>query len=94
MISFLFSEFTPILNLENNLEIKIVCIGDSFTDGFGIDGSYRKFLYNGLTKKGYNINMVGSKNGGGTTYIDKQSGEVFGYDDGNTGYSNFYYKIL
>ena len=92
LLSFLFSEFTSILNTENNPEIKIMCIGDSITDGFGIDGSYRKFLYNGLTKKGYNINMVGSKNGGGTTYTDEETGEVFEYDDDNTGYSTFTIK--
>ena len=92
LLFFLFSEFTPILILENNPEIKIMCIGGSITDGFGIDGSYRKFSHNGLTKKGYNINMVGSKNGGGTTYIDEESGEVFVYDDDNTGYSTFTIK--
>lgn len=92
LLSFLFSEFTPILNLENNPDIKIMCIGDSITDGFGINGSYRKFLYNGLTKKGYNINMAGSKNGGDTTYTDEESGEDFGYDDDNTGYSTFTIK--
>ena len=72
LLSFLFSKFTSILNSENNPEIKIMCIGDSITDGFGIEGSYRKFLYNGLTKKGYNINMIGSKNGGGSTTLMKK----------------------
>ena len=92
LLSFLFSKFTSILNSENNPEIKIMCIGDSITDGFGIEGSYRKFLYNGLTKKGYNINMIGSKNGGGSTYTDEEAGEVFLYDDDNTGYSTFTIK--
>lgn len=91
-LSLLFSEFTLILNSENNQEIKIMCVGDSITDGFGIEGSYRKFLYNELIKKGYNINMIGSKNGGGTTYIDEKTGETFEYDDDNTGYSTFTIK--
>ncbi|HAE51689.1 MAG TPA: hypothetical protein DCG30_00340 [Ruminococcus sp.] len=72
-------------------EIKIMCIGDSITDGYGIAGSYRKFLYNGLTEKGYNIDMIGSKTGWSTTYTG-ENGESFDYDDDNTGYSGYAVK--
>ena len=41
--------------------IKIMCMGDSITFGSGMPGSYRKFLYNNLIKKGYNIKMVWAK---------------------------------
>ena len=73
-------------------KIKIMCIGDSITDGYGIAGSYRKFLYHNLTEKGYNIDMVGSKTGWSTTYTDEETGESFEYDDDNTGYSGYSIK--
>ena len=72
--------------------IKIMWIGDSITDGFGNPGSYRKFLYNGLTQKGYSIDMVGSKAGWSTTYTDETTGESFEYDDDNVGYSAYAIK--
>ena len=77
---------------ENDQKIKIMCIGDSITDGYGTPGSYRKFLYYGLTKKGYSIDMIGSKSGWSTTYTDETSGESFNYDDDNTGYSGYTIK--
>ncbi|MBR6069174.1 MAG: hypothetical protein IKP78_01080 [Ruminococcus sp.] len=75
--------------------IKIMCIGDSITDGYVPDyaGSYRKFLYHGLTEKGYNIDMVGSKDGGyAPTYTDSATGESFEFDNENTGYSGYSIK--
>ena len=80
------------LKLENESPLKIMCVGDSITDGFGIPGSYRKFLYNGLVKKGYTIDMVGSKSGSIAKYVNETSGESFDYDDDNTGYSTFTIK--
>ena len=77
---------------DNENPIKIMCVGDSITDGYGVPGSYRKFLYNGLTKKGYKIDMVGSKKGYSTTYTNETTGETFEYDDDNTGYSTFTIK--
>ena len=61
-----------------------MCIGDSITDGVRIPGSYRKFFYNGLTKKGYRIKMIGSKSGKRNKYKDKSTGKTFLYDDNNT----------
>ena len=72
--------------------IKIMCIGDSITDGYTNDyvGSYRKFIYHDLTEMGYNIDMVGSKGNGWTpTYIDNETGESFEFDNDNTGYSGY-----
>ncbi|MBO4878016.1 MAG: hypothetical protein J5501_08425 [Ruminococcus sp.] len=70
--------------------IKIMCIGDSITDGYGVAGSYRKFIYHELTKKGYSIDMVGTKSGDVISeYTDEETGETFTYDDGNTGYSGY-----
>ena len=73
--------------------IKIMAIGDSITDGYGVTGSYRKYLYNELTKKGYNIDMVGSKgNDMKIEFSDAETGESFTYDDDNTGYSGYTIK--
>lgn len=73
--------------------IKIMCIGDSITDGYFPEyaGSYRKFIYRDLTGWGqYNIDMVGTKDGGYTpTYTDELTGEVFEYDNENVGYSGY-----
>ena len=67
-----------------------MAIGDSITDGYGVDGSYRKFLYNGLAKNGIKADMVGSKGGGMTAeYTDDKTGESFSYDNDNTGYSGY-----
>ena len=75
--------------------IKIMCIGDSITDGYVPEyaGSYRKFIYRGLTEKGYSIDMVGSKDGGYIpTYTDNATGESFEFDNENTGYSGYSIK--
>lgn len=73
--------------------IKIMAIGDSITDGYGVSGSYRKYLYNELVKKGYNIDMVGSKgNDQMIEFYDSETGEGFSYDDDNTGYSGYAIK--
>ncbi|MCM1529689.1 MAG: GDSL-type esterase/lipase family protein [Alistipes sp.] len=73
--------------------IKIMCIGDSITDGYTNDyvGSYRKFIYHNLTEKGYSIDMVGSKSSGGWTpeYTDSATGESFSFDNDYTGYSGY-----
>jgi hypothetical protein len=64
-----FNIFQP--NVINQNTIKIMCIGDSITDDFLVNGSYRKFLYNGLIKKGFNIDMVGTKEGRSKIYTAK-----------------------
>lgn len=70
--------------------LKIMCIGDSITDGYGTEGSYRKFLYHNLTSNGYKIDMVGMKDGGYTpSYTDEDTGETFTYDNENAGYSGY-----
>ncbi len=80
-------------NVRADSTVKIMCIGDSITDGYGINGSYRKFLYNNLTEMGYTIDMVGAKGGGWTpTYTDEDTGVTFSYDDENTGYSGYAIK--
>ncbi|MDE7105524.1 MAG: hypothetical protein K2O36_06555, partial [Ruminococcus sp.] len=79
------------INAEDDT-IKIMCIGDSITDGYTYEyvGSYRKFIYHNLTEEGYNIDMVGSKGDGWTpTYIDSETGESFEFDNDNTGYSGY-----
>ena len=87
-----FSIKSPFIKMGNNEPIKIMCVGDSITDGYGIPGSYRKFLYHGLTQKGYNIDMIGSKSGGVAKYTDETTGESWEYDDDNTGYSTYTIK--
>lgn len=72
--------------------IKIMCIGDSITDGYTSDyvGSYRKFIYHNLTEMGYNVDMVGSKDSGWTpAYTDEGTGETWEFDNENTGYSGY-----
>lgn len=74
--------------------IKIMCIGDSITDGYTYDyvGSYRKFIYHNLTEMGYNIDMVGSKDGGWTPSYTDENGETWEFDNENTGYSGYAIK--
>ena len=80
-------------NEQKNDKIKIMAIGDSITDGYGVSGSYRKYLYNELTKKGYSVDMVGSKgNNFMVGFTDSETGESFTYDDDNTGYSGYAIK--
>ena len=80
---------TPVSSASDGEQVRVMCIGDSITDGYGVNGSYRKFIYNGLTSAGYDIDMVGSKTGWSTTYTDEETGESFSYDDDNTGYSGY-----
>ena len=71
----------------------IMSIGDSITDGYGTEGSYRKFLYNGLTKKGYSIDMAGPNAGwADAEYSDPDTGESFTYDGAHCGYSGYAIK--
>lgn len=72
--------------------LKIMCIGDSITDGYVSEyaGSYRKFIYHELTEMGYSVDMVGAKDGGWTpTYTDEETGETWEFDNENTGYSGY-----
>ncbi|MBQ8960919.1 MAG: hypothetical protein IJ071_06855 [Ruminococcus sp.] len=80
---------TPVSSANDGDQVKVMCIGDSITDGYGVSGSYRKFIYNGLTGLGYDIDMVGSKTGWSTSYTDEETGDTFSYDDDNTGYSGY-----
>lgn len=90
----IFSSKTAVCEDKTGSEpIKIMAIGDSITDGYGVTGSYRKYLYNELTKKGYDIDMVGSKgNDMKIEFSDAETGESFTYDDDNTGYSGYTIK--
>lgn len=91
---------TPAMNTVSEVSaeddaIKIMCIGDSITDGYTSEyvGSYRKFIYHNLTEMGYNIDMVGAKDGGWTpTYTDEETGETWEFDNENTGYSGYAIK--
>ena len=72
-------------------ETKIMCIGDSITDGYGTEGSYRKFLYNLLVTDGFTIDMVGPNyNWGTATYSSDE--ENFTYDPAHCGYSGYTIK--
>lgn len=72
---------------------KILCIGDSITDGYGTDGSYRKFLYHNLTESGYSIDMTGPNwSWGDASYTDEETGETFSYDAAHCGYSGYAIK--
>lgn len=72
---------------------KILCIGDSITDGYGTDGSYRKFLYHNLTESGYSIDMTGPNwSWGDASYTDEETGATFSYDAAHCGYSGYAIK--
>ena len=78
------------ITLNINNKIKIMCMGDSITFGSGMPGSYRKFLYNNLIKKGYKIKMVGAKDNKIEKYYNNEnSSEFFEYEDDNSGFSAF-----
>lgn len=75
--------------------LKIMCIGDSITDGYVPEyaGSYRKFIYDDLTKwGGYNVDMVGVKDDFILSGTEPHTGEVFEYDNANVGYSGYSVK--
>lgn len=70
--------------------VKILSVGDSITDGYGTDGSYRKFLYRELTDEGYSIDMTGPNwSWGDAEYTDSETGESFTYDAAHCGYSGY-----
>ena len=71
---------------QNSGVIKIMPVGDSITFGMGDTGGYRKFLYNSLKQKGYNIDMVGPEGTNSTTT------NGLTYDDNHAGYSGFQIK--
>ena len=77
---------------KNEKTIKIMCIGDSITFGYQVPGSYRKFLYHYLIKNGYKINLIGAKEESKLTYFDETTGEIFEYEDGNSGYNAYSIK--
>lgn len=74
--------------------LKIMCIGDSITDGYVPEyaGSYRKFIYDDLTKWGYNVDMVGVKDDYMLSGTEPHTGESFEYDNANVGYSGYSVK--
>ncbi|MBQ5988598.1 MAG: hypothetical protein IJL67_03800 [Oscillospiraceae bacterium] len=76
---------------ENSEEtIKILPVGDSITDGYGTEGSYRKFLYHELTEAGYSIDMTGpNASWGDGEYTDPSTGAFFKYDAAHCGYSGY-----
>lgn len=75
---------------DSDNKIKIMAIGDSITDGYGTDGSYRKFLFNELSQSGYDIDMVGPNcSWGNASYTDETTGESFEYDPAHCGYSGY-----
>ena len=80
--------------MPKNSMIKIMCIGDSITFGKGMPGSYRKFLYNNLVKKGYKIKMVGANSNIVDKYHNENTSETFKYQDSNCGYSGYTIKAF
>ena len=86
----IFIIYSFFLKMPKNSIIKIMCVGDSITDGHLILGSYRKFLYHNLIQKGYKIKMVGAKDKKIEKYYDnKNKSEYFEYENDNTGYCGY-----
>lgn len=67
--------------------IKIMCVGDSITDGYGLQGSYRKYLYRNLTENGFNIDMVGAYGNNEESIWDGTA--TFSYDGNYTAVSGY-----
>ena len=71
--------------------IRIMSIGDSITDGSKAVGSYRKYLYNSLTKNGYSIKMVGPLLS--DKFLNfKDGNENFSYEASHCGYPGYIIK--
>ncbi|MBE6854771.1 MAG: hypothetical protein E7501_03845 [Ruminococcus sp.] len=69
-------------------EVKILCLGDSITDGYWEQGGYRKYLYTALGELGYdNIDMVGPKGGDPESFT--YNGTTVEYDGNYAGYSGY-----
>lgn len=78
-----------IVSAEENT-VTVLSIGDSITDGYGTDGSYRKFMYRELSESGYSIDMTGPNwSWGDAEYTDAETGEKFSYDAAHCGYSGY-----
>lgn len=69
--------------------VRIMSIGDSITDGYGTEGSYRKFLCHELTEAGYTVDMVGPNASWGDAEYTGSDGEKFTYDPAHCGYSGY-----
>lgn len=68
--------------------IKIMCVGDSITDGYWEQGGYRKYMYHALEENGItNVDMVGTKGMDEETY--SEGGITFTYDGNYSGYSGY-----
>lgn len=73
--------------------IKIMCVGDSITDGFiNGDNGYRKYLCHYLNQNGISYDMVGPKNSWSDTSTYDWNGETITYDPGHCGYSQYTIK--
>lgn len=72
---------------DTNEPIKIMCVGDSITDGYGLQGSYRKYLYRNLTENGFNIDMVGAYGNNEESIWDGTA--TFSYDGNYTAVSGY-----
>lgn len=70
-------------NTTDNQTLKVMSVGDSITDGYWEQGSYRKYTYKLLTDNGYNIDMVGPKGS------NSQNTNGFTYDGQYCGYSGY-----
>ena len=71
--------------------ISIMSIGDSITDGARSKGSYRKYLYNSLTKSGFSIKMLGPLLSNKIVNF-KDENENFSYEASHCGYSGYTIK--
>jgi lysophospholipase L1-like esterase len=66
-----------------------MCVGDSITDGYGLAGSYRKYLYQELVANGSNVDMVGLYGSDSETYYDTNTGTTLEYDGNYTAVSGY-----
>ena len=73
---------------EKTEPLKVMCVGDSITDGYWTQGGYRKYLSMQLRNMGYsNIDLVGPK--GSDTEKFVYNGSEVEYDGNYAGYSGY-----
>lgn len=76
------------VSAENESKVKVMCIGDSITDGYWTQGGYRKYLSMQLDEMGYsNIDLVGPKGNDQETF--NYDGKEVAYDGNYAGYSGY-----
>ncbi len=69
--------------------VKIMCVGDSITDGYGLQGSYRKYLYQDIVANNISVDMVGAYGSNEESYYNSSTNSTISYDGNYTAISGY-----